>query len=213
MSNSLLSGFAATRSQWLRFLLIVPLAFTSAACGGKKVSRIDPDAVTDLSGRWNDTDSRLVANELIEQSLSAPWSRVYMEMNGGRSPTVIVGEFRNRTMDHIPVGTFVRDLERAFVNSGMARVVASSDEREEVRTERDDQQEHSRADTRAQLGQELGAQYMLQGDLEAIEDREGRERIVFYQVDATLIDLETNEKIWVGQHQIKKYIERSRLRW
>src|SRR5512139_1288633 len=103
--------------------IIVPLG-----CSTKTVSRIDPAAVTDLSGRWNDTDSRLVANELIQQSLSAPWARVYMEMNGGRSPAVIVGDFRNRTMEHIPVGTFVRDLERAFVGSGMVRVVASSDE-------------------------------------------------------------------------------------
>lgn len=200
-------------SRLMQLLLVVGLALIPAACGGKKVSRIDPDAVTDLSGRWNDTDSRLVANELIQQSTSAPWARVYMEMNGGQVPAVIVGAFRNRTMEHIPVGTFVRDLERAFVNSGMARVVASSDERQEVRTEREDQQEHSRADTRARLGQELGAKYMLQGDLEAIEDREGRERIVFYQIDATLVDLETNEKVWVGQHQIKKYIERRRIGW
>lgn len=209
MSISILSALPRVS----RVFLIAGLASLPLACGGKTVSRIDPAAVTDLSGRWNDTDSRLVANELIQQSLSAPWARVYMEMNGGRSPAVIVGDFRNRTMEHIPVGTFVRDLERAFVGSGMVRVVASSDERQEVRAERADQQEHSRADTRARLGQELGARYMLQGDLEAIEDQEGRERVVYYQVDATLIDLETNEKVWVGQHQIKKYIERRRFGW
>lgn len=209
MSISILSALPRAS----RVLLIAGLAFLPLACGGKTVSRIDPTAVTDLSGRWNDTDSRLVANELIQQSLSAPWARVYMQVNGGRSPAVIVGDFRNRTMEHIPVGTFVRDLERAFVGSGMVRVVASSDERQEVRAEREDQQEHSRADTRARLGQELGARYMLQGDLEAIEDQEGRERVVYYQVDATLIDLETNEKVWVGQHQIKKYIERRRFGW
>src|SRR5690606_28353972 len=116
-------------------------------CATKRVSRIDPAAVTDLSGRWNDTDSRLVANELIKQSLSADWARRYSEMHGGRSPAVIVGEFRNRTLEHIPVGTFVRDLERAFINSGMVQVVASSDERDELRAERADQQEHARADT------------------------------------------------------------------
>lgn len=188
--------------------IIVPLG-----CSTKKVSRIDPSAVTDLSGRWNDTDSRLVANELIKQSLSADWARRYAESHGGRAPAVIVGDFRNRTMEHIPVGTFVRDLERAFINSGMVQVVASSEERQEVRAERADQQEHARSDTRARLGQELGAKYMLQGELQAIEDQEGREKVVFYQVDATLIDLESNQKVWVGQHKIKKYIERKRFGW
>jgi len=201
----------ATRRPVTGFLVLGFSVIAFAACGGKKVTRIDPGTVTDLSGRWNDTDSRLVANALIEQSLTAPWARRYADAHGGEPPAVIVGEFRNRTLEHIAVGTFVRDLERAFVNSGAVRVVASADERAEVRAERQDQQEHARADTRAKLGQELGARYMLQGEIHSIEDQEGGERVVYYQVDATLIDLETNVKTWVGQHKIKKVIQRSRF--
>lgn len=202
----------ATRRPAIALVVLGLSAISLAACGGKQVTRIDPGAVTDLSGRWNDTDSRLVANALIEQSLTAPWARQYADAHGGEPPAVIVGEFRNRTLEHIAVGTFVRDLERAFVNSGAVRVVASADERAEVRAERQDQQEHARAETRAKLGQELGARYMLQGEIQAIEDEEGRERVVYYQIDATLIDLESNVKTWVGQHKIKKVIERSRFR-
>jgi penicillin-binding protein activator len=191
---------------------VVLLAFALLACGGKRVTRIDPNSVTDLSGRWNDTDSRLVANELIRESLNAPWARQYAQSRGGETPVVLIGEFRNQTMDHIPVGTFVSDLERAFISTGAVRVVASKQERQEVRAERQDQQEHARADTRAKLAQELGARYILQGSIQAIEDSEGREKIVFYQVDATIVDVESNLKIWTGQHKIKKYIERTGIR-
>lgn len=190
-------------------LLVAALAVS--ACGIKRVSRVDPNSVTDLSGGWNDTDSRLVANELIGQSLSANWTRDYAAANSGQSPTIIVGEFRNRTMEHIAVGTFVRDLERAYITSGAVRVVASAAERDEVRGERADQQTNASAETRARMAREQGARFMLQGDVQAIEDSEGREKIVFYQIDATLIDLETNAKVWVGQHKIKKYIQRRRL--
>ena len=196
-----------TRVGVLLFAAALPLA-----CGQKTVTRIDPTTVTDLSGRWNDTDSRLVANELIQSSLTEPWLRRYTEASGGQAPVVIVGDFRNRTMDHIAVNTFVKDLERAYVNSGSVRVVASSEERSDVRDERRDQQENARADTRARMAQETGARYMLQGAIEAIEDREGRETVVFYQIDATLVDLQSNEKVWVGQHKIKKHVERPRLR-
>ncbi len=189
------------------------LAGGTLACASKSVSRLDPGVVTDLSGRWNDTDSRLVANKLIEESLNTPWAKRYAELNGGEPPTIIIGEFSNRTMEHIPVGTFVRDLERAFIGSGAVRVVASADERQEVRAERNDQQQYSRADSRARIGQEQGARYMLQGELQAIEDGSGREKVVFYQVDATLIDLESNAKVWFGQHKIKKYIERRPFGW
>ncbi|MGH7464070.1 MAG: penicillin-binding protein activator LpoB, partial [Longimicrobiales bacterium] len=140
-----------------RAAILAAAAFLPLACGGKQVTRIDPGAVTDLSGRWNDTDSRLVANELIRSSLTEPWLRRYSETNGGEAPVVIVGAFRNRTMEHIAVNTFVKDLERAYITSGAVRVVASPDERDEVRDERRDQQENARADTRARMAQETGA--------------------------------------------------------
>ena len=194
----------------LSALFAAALLLASAACATKKISRIDPATVTDLSGRWNDVDSRLVASQLIEQSLGADWSRQYSAARG-EPPAVIVGDFTNRTLEHIPVGTFVKDLERAFISSGAVRVVASADERQSVRAERADQQSNARADSRARIGQEQGAKYMLQGELQAIEDGAGRERVVYYQVDATLVDLESNAKIWVGQHKIKKYIERKRF--
>ncbi len=183
------------------------------ACGGKKVTRIDPASITDLSGRWNDTDSRLVANELITQSMTHEWLARHNASNGGTAPVVIVGTFANRTLDHIPVTTFVKDLERAFLSSGAVRIVAAPEERVEVRAERRDQQDNARADTRVRMAQETGARYMLQGTISSIEDEEGREKIVFYQVDATMVDLESNEKVWTGQHKIKKYVERSRIRF
>ena len=187
------------------------LLLTANACVSKRVTRIEPTAVTDLSGRWNDTDSRLVANQLIEQTLAAGWAKHYTDTHGGEAPAVLVGGFANRTAEHIAVGTFVKDIERALLTTGAARVVASGDERAELRGERKDQQQYSRADTRTRPGQELGARYVLAGELQAIEDVDGHERVVFYQVDASLIDLETNAKVWVGQHKIKKYVERARF--
>jgi penicillin-binding protein activator len=181
------------------------------ACFSKRVTRIEPTAVTDLSGRWNDTDSRLVANQLVEQTLAAGWAKRYTDLHGGEAPAVIVSSFTNRTLEHIQVGTFVKDIERALITTGAARVVASSDERQDLRAERKDQQQNARAETRSRVGQELGARYALTGELQAIEDVDGRERVVFYQVDASIVDLETNTKVWVGQHKIKKYIERARF--
>lgn len=191
------------------------LALLAVALGGcaKQVSRIDPSSVTDLSGRWNDTDSRLVANELITQSLNGTWVTRHTTAHAGEAPAVIVGTFSNRTLEHIPVNAFISDLERAMINSGAVTMVASPEERSEIRTERSDQQENARASSRARMAYELGANYMLQGEITAIEDEEGREKVVFYQVDATLTDLESNIKVWAGQHKIKKYIERPRIGW
>lgn len=191
------------------------LATLGTGCA-RQVVRIAPEQAIDLSGRWNDVDSRLVAEALIQQSFEPgggqSWAMRHTQRNGGERPTVIVGSLRNRTMEHVPVGTFVRDLERGYVNTGLVNVVASNAERDQIRDEREDQQQFAAATTRARLRQETGADYMLQGEIQAIEDREGRRSVVFYQVDVTLTDLESNSRVWVGQHKIKKYIERPRLR-
>lgn len=197
-SSTILAGLAVT-------------VLAVSGCSIRRVERIDPNSVTDLSGRWNDADSRLVANALIAQSLEASWARDYAAANGGNAPTIIIGQVRNRTMEHIPVNTFIRDMERAYVQSGMVRLVASAEEREELRGERADQQTNASTETRARMARELGARYMMQGEVQAIEDQEGRERVVFYQVDVTLTDLETNVRTWIGQHKIKKYIQSRRI--
>ncbi len=181
-----------------------------SACGGKKVRRIDPESTTDLSGYWNDTDSRIVADEMIQDALSHPWIQKH-QRNTGEDPVVIVGLIRNRSEEHIATGTFTRDLERAYINSGQVRVVASSGEREELREERFEQQDWANEETRKKLRDETGADYMLSGTIEVIIDREGGTEVKFYQIDLNLTDIESNERVWIGQAKIKKEITRSGL--
>src|SRR5258707_15878011 len=79
------------------------LLVAASACVSKRVTRIEPTAVTDLSGRWNDTDSRLVANQLVEQTLGAGWAKRYTDTHGGQAPTVVVGTFTTRPLEPIAV--------------------------------------------------------------------------------------------------------------
>jgi hypothetical protein len=126
---------------------------------------------------------------------------------------VIVGEVRNLSHEHINVNTFVADMERALINSGKVEFVASGTERGSVRAERKDQDIHAREDTRKPMGQEIGADYMLQGAINTIVDKEGDTQVRYYQVDLTLISLADNRKVWVGQKKIKKLVKRGSLRF
>lgn len=183
-----------------------------AGCGGKQVSRVGTDTTIDLSGRWNDTDSRLVADELITDCLGHPWITQHLQQSGGKLPIAIVGGIRNRSTEHIPVGTFLKDLERALINSGRVQMVADPAERGDLRLEKADQWENASPETVKQLGQELGADYMVTGTIETITDQEGGEKVIFYQVDLNLTSIETNLKVWAGQHKIKKYVGQSKYK-
>ena len=87
---------------------------------------------------------------------------------------------------------------------GEVEFVASAKDREEVRGEVKDQDLHASEESRKAMGQEIGADFMLQGSINSIVDAVSGEQARFYQIDLTLIELGTNRKVWVGQKKIKK---------
>ncbi len=189
---------------------VFTLIFLLSGCS-QTVTRVDSDSVTDLSGNWNDTDSRLVAEEMIQDVLSRGWLTKFNRSHG-KAPTVIVGTVRNLSHEHINTRTFIADMERELINSGDVEFVASATDRKEVRGEVQDQDLHASEETRKTLGQEVGADFMMQGSINSIVDAISGEQARFYQIDLTLIELGTNRKVWVGQKKIKKTVEKGGFR-
>jgi len=190
----------------LRSVLCVVLPLVIIGCG-TKVARVDSSTTMDLSGRWNDTDSRLVSEEMIKDALSQRW--LYRFEAEGKVPTVVVGKVINKSHEHINVETFTRNIERALLNSGSVSFVAGGGERGQLRAERDEQSVHASEETRSAHGAEIGADFMLTGSINAIVDREGKRQVIFYQVNMELTNIETNQKVWIGEKQIKKYVQRA----
>ncbi len=194
---------------WMMAATVVA-ALILAGCS-TEVKRIDVNQVRDISGTWNDTDSRLVSEEMIHDSLSAGWIDRY-NLSLRKTPVVIIGTIRNLSQEHINTNTFVNDLERAFVNSGRVDVVASRSERGDIREERADMDLNAAEATRKEMGKEAGADYMLMGTINTIIDASDSEQIRFYQVDLTLVSLADNRIVWTGQKKLKKDIKNAKFR-
>ena len=197
---------SAARSLAPALLLLLPVL---AGCGGKTVTRIDADSTVDLSGRWNDTDSRLVAEEMIRNCLNSAWLRNH-QTDHSKAPVVIVGAVRNKSMEHIPVETFIKDMERAFINSGEVTVVADAGERIDIRAEREAMQGNVTAATLKEFGREVGADFVLTGTINQIVDQEEGQKVSYYQTDLELINVESNVKVWLETKKIKKFIGKGR---
>ncbi len=194
-------------------IMLISLPVILSACGPSiTVSRVNPDSVTDLSGYWNDTDSRLVAQKMIEELQTAPWVDRFEQKNN-RKPVVIVGRITNRSYEHIDVETFIKNLEATMVNGGILDFVASAKERGQIRAERKDQAANSSMDTQKEPGQETGADFMLIGNISSIIDKEGGETVKYYQVDLELDNITTNEKVWIGEKKIKKIVNQASFKF
>ena len=193
--------------------LVVLLAFVVlVGCSSTKVDRVSPDTITDLSGYWNDTDVRIVAESLIADCVNAPAITNYIR-NNNALPVVIVGNFRNDSDEHIDTSILSKKFEVALINSGKVDFVASSSERGEIRQEREEQQAWASEETAKRLANETGADFMLIGSVKTMVDQMDKTSTRTYWVYAELIDIESNRKLWLGENsEIKKVITKSKTR-
>ena len=199
------------RASKLHLITAIAVALSASGCA-TSVKRIDVNEVKDVSGNWNDTDSRLVAEEMMADCTTRPWAAKAKAAKGG-APTVIVGTVRNQSSEHIATDAFVENLQRALINSGEVEFVASKIERGEVRDERLDQDTNASEETRKEHGKEAGADFMLSGTINSIEDKEGGKAVLFYQVNLKLVNMKTNQIVWNGEKKLKKLVKRSKVGW
>lgn len=197
------------------FVLALILSVTSilTGCVSSTVERVDFDSQQDLSGYWNDTDARIVSNDLAEQLTDSSWYNRFIQEND-RKPVIIIGSIRNNTDEHINTSIISKKLEISLINTGKVLSVANSSERKEIRDERDDQQINASIDSAKNIGNETAADFMLRGDIKTIVDSDGLKSVRTYFITAELVDIETNTKIWLGENStIKKVIRYSATRF
>jgi uncharacterized protein (TIGR02722 family) len=188
-----------------------------SGCATTGVARVDAGTQIDLSGYWNDTDVRKVCESLIAQCLESPAvarrADEWRAGHGGENPTVIVGVFRNSSSEKIDTTIISKTMQTAIINSGVLDFVAGGDTRDQLRTERDDQQYNASEATAAALANETAATFMLTGTVNSMVDKAGNTSVRSYFVDAQLTNIETNRILWQAQNSdIKKVINQAKTK-
>jgi PBP1b-binding outer membrane lipoprotein LpoB len=181
-----------------------------SGCGDTSthVTRTESNAVRDLSGNWNATDSRVTAENLIADCTMRPWADVFKATNN-RLPVVKVGRIKVVTNgDVINTEIFTNDLIRALVNSGKAEAVASNSENDQAREERKQQDVNASEATRKESFQETGADFLILGQINVQDDQDGAKKQKFYSTDLKMTDIKTQKQVWLGNWKIAKDVSR-----
>lgn len=197
---------------WIGFFLVASMG--CAAGRSRRVARIDDQQSTDLSGDWNDTDARLTSEALIKDCFASAWLVNHLEEHGEK-PTLAVGRITNKTSEQIDGQVFVKNIERAMVNSGKVEVLAQRNgELQEVLQEQNLGASGRVSDaSAASVGNLTGANYVVLGRIASIVDQVDGAAAKFYQVNFELVNSESGSKVWIGEHKIKKFIEQDSYRW
>ncbi|MBN1962979.1 MAG: penicillin-binding protein activator LpoB [Deltaproteobacteria bacterium] len=187
----------------------------TTGCGPKrKVARVATNTQTDLSGKWNDTDARLTSEAMIKDCFARPWLKRFTKEND-RPPKMRVWKIINKTDEHIDAQVFIKNLERAMVNSGLVDVIAQKGSELSSVNEEQDYGASGRVsdDSAPSIGNQLGADFVLVGRMASILDQVEGTQAKLYKITLELIDANSARKVWMGDHEIKKVIEQSSASW
>jgi len=189
-------------------------AMVLAGCG-TRVENVDPRTEGYLSGRWNDSDARAVAEELIPQCLGSPWLPEFRGQHGEQRPRILIADIENNTSEHISTDVFMNELQRVLINSGVVRFVADEVVRDDLMREVEWQREMAKG---GGVSDDVdrgvsGADFVMLGVVNSVVDQERKSAIVYYKVDLSLTDLRNWEKVWIGTAERKHLVEGSKVRF
>jgi hypothetical protein len=179
-----------------------------------RVQRLSASSETDLSGRWNDTDARMTSEALIRDLLAGNWLSRFRAA-AGRSPNLRIRSIVNKTDEHIDAQVFVKNIEKVLIDGGLVQVLAEGGaELGAVAAEQQYGVSGAVSDENApSIGNEIGADFVVAVRMTSVLDQIAGERTKLYKINLSLIGAESGEKVWLGDHEIKKHISQARARW
>jgi hypothetical protein len=198
-------------------LAVVTLAVSVALLAGcgTKVQNVDPSTEGYITGRWNDSDARAVADQLVPDALGGAWLPEFRGQYGDTRPRVVIGDIENNTSEHINKDVFMNELQRVLINSGVVRFVADPGVREELMQEVQWQEDMAKGGgVSGDVAQGVsGADFMMLGTISSVVDQADKKAIVYYKVDLSLTDLRNWEKVWIGSAERKHLVEGAKVRY
>jgi uncharacterized protein (TIGR02722 family) len=191
----------------------VGLAITmTAGCAQKSVVLYgDATAVETTDINFGSTDLQKVAGDMTDSLLLSP---VVGTLTQNKRPVMFVERIKNKTSEHIDTESITDSISTKLLRSGkfrfvdMARVEAA---REQIKF----QQDGGMVDTNKsiQFGKQVGAEYMLYGNLSSIVKSNKDKSDVYYKFTLRLMDLESGLVEWADETEIRKTKAKESVGW
>lgn len=198
-----------------KLLIAAGVSLTLIALGGctnKSVIRYgDATAVETTDINFGSTDLQKVASQMTDSLLLSP---VVGTLTATTRPILFIEKLKNKTSEHIDTESITDSISTKLLRSGkfrfvdMTRVAA-------VREQLEFQQNSGIVDENKAIafGQQVGAQYMLYGNLSSIVKSNKDKSDVYYKFTLRLTDLKSGLVEWADETEIRKTKEKKFVSW
>lgn len=194
------------------FTLITASTLMLSACSSSPtVSYTDPNAVDTTSINFSSTDLQTTAKSMTDQMLSSP---TIVQLTQNSAPVLFVDTLTNNSSDFIDTGAITDTISTELIQSGKFQFVDMT----KVKTIKNQLNYQNKSGmvnpaTAAKLGQQVGAQYMLYGDISSISATNSNQQSMYYQITMKLLNVQTGVIVWQGQQQIRKVAQKNTFGW
>ncbi|MGY5453231.1 penicillin-binding protein activator LpoB [Agarivorans sp. MS3-6] len=193
-----------------RVLAASVLALVLSGCSSQ-VSYGDPQEVETVNVDFGSSDLQKIAGEMTESMISSP---LLIDITSNNRPIVFVERIKNKTTEHIDTESVTDSISTKLLQSGKFRFVDMS-RVNEVRDQLDYQNDGGLVDPSKAIafGQQVGAEYMLYGNLASIVKTNKKTKDVYYKMTMRLMDLQTGIVEWADETEIRKAETKSTFGW
>jgi uncharacterized protein (TIGR02722 family) len=180
------------------YILFFALLLVVYGCGSK-VQYGDATAVETLTADYGSTDLQMIAEKMVRSMLATP---VIQE---GHRPVLQVSSVVNKTDEHIDTKAITDKIRTTLVQSGKVQFSAA-----EIRQEMIDELQYQKDSgyvnpaTSKKIGKQVGADYLLSGEITSIRKTKGGTKDVYYKMTLNLVDLQTGLISWADEKEIRK---------
>lgn len=188
----------------LKFIATASLLFGLLACSppNSDVRYGDSRAVETLNADFGSTDMQMIAEKMVTSLLET--GSIRPDKRTPEDPPVVsVSRIKNRTSEHIDTKSISDKIRTTLIRSGKVRF-AASDMQDDLMDQVEQQAALASRATRKNTGNQIGAKYILGGEIMSIVKQAGREKDVFYKITLNLVDIESGVIIWADEKEIRK---------
>lgn len=190
----------------LRYLIIACMALIVAGCASK-VQYGDARAVETVDTSFGSTDLQTTAAKMVDSMLAFP---AVTEITAKKRPVLFVDKVRNKTTEHIDTESVTDTIVNQLLRSGKFQFVDMSNI-DAVKEQLGYQNDSGYVDpsTAARVGKQIGAEYMLYGNLSSIVKQSKKEKDVYFKFTLKMMNIETGILVWQDEKEIRKSVSRS----
>ena len=172
------------------------------SCSSVSTQYGDAQGVETVNTDFGSTDLQTIAAKMVDDLLMFP---PMVQITASKRPILFVDRVKNKTSEQIDMESITDTIQSKLLNSGKYRFVDMT-VANQVKAQMNFQNSSGMVnpDMAARFGQQLGAEYMLYGNMSSIVKREGVTTDVYYKFTLKLLHLETGLLEWSAEKEIRK---------